>query len=155
MKRSILLGFFLVMSILVCCGHQSPKTNSQVTQNSSPTAQTQKNYEPMIKEFLTTLYNDYVLGINGFKDFSRIKSHFSDKVLTRLRNEFVYDGEGYAVWLFRSGAQEGPSFTSQVNSITAGKNGWYTVSYTDAGYDGKCRFLVSIRNGEVFIEDFE
>ena len=107
--------------------------------------------EAAIKDFLTTLYDDYVF---EYHDFSLIRNHFSDKVLNRLTKEYDYDGEGYAVWLFRTGAQDGPSDVSRVNDITKEKDGWYTVKYTDMGIEGVCHFLVQSHNGEIIVMDF-
>ena len=104
--------------------------------------------------FLTDLYEKYVLCTRGYHNFSKIKSHFSPKILKKMRKEFEYDGGGYAVWIFRTGVQDGPS-ESQLRSITPEGDGWYKVSFSDMGYKGSCRFKAEIRDGEVFISDYK
>ena len=110
--------------------------------------------EKLVTVFLTDLYEKYVLCTRGYHNFSKIKSHFSPKILKKMRKEFEYDGGGYAVWIFRTGVQDGPS-ESQLRSITPEGDGWYKVSFSDMGYKGSCRFKAEIRDGEVFISDYE
>ena len=110
--------------------------------------------EKLVTVFLTDLYEKYVLDIiPGSHDFIKIESHFSPKILKKMRKEFEYDGGGYAVWIFRTGVQDGPS-ESQLRSITPEGDGWYKVSFSDMGYKGSCRFKAEIRDGEVFISDY-
>ena len=110
--------------------------------------------EKLVTVFLKDLYEKYVLGIRGTHDFSNIKSHFSPKILNKMRKEFEYEGGGYAVWIFRTGVQDGPT-ESQLRSITPEGDGWYQVSFSDMGYKSSCRFKAEIRDGEVFISDYE
>lgn len=155
MKKILIIALVTTASLLISCANKSNKNDSQSSEETIEDTTIVENLEEerLAKEFLTTLYKDYVF---GFQNFSKIKSHFSEKILNRLRNEFVYDdGNGYAIWLFRTGTQDGPSNICQVNSIDKGENGWYTVSYTDMGYDGKCRFLIEFRDNNVFVLDFE
>ncbi|MBQ6155512.1 MAG: hypothetical protein IJK22_02820 [Bacteroidales bacterium] len=153
MKKIMFIALVITTSLLISCANKSKKNDSQQSAEVEDTTIVENlEEERLAKEFLTSLYNDYVF---GHQNFSKIKSHFSEKILNRLRNEFEYDGEGYAIWLFRTGTQDGPSNICQVNSIDKGENGWYTVSYTDMGYDGKCRFLIEIQDNDVFVLDFE
>lgn len=137
MKRRIIL-LLAFAGLLFSCGNKS--------------SQAEENNEVVVKAFLTTLYSDYVF---QYHEFSLIENHFSEKVLKRLKQEYDYDGEGYAVWLFRTGAQDGPSNVSKVNDITTEPDGWYVVKYTDMGIEGTCRFLIQLRDGEPFVLDFK
>ncbi len=153
MKTSFFFTSIIISCLLISCSSKSDSSSSPVSETNSVSNFNENiDEESIVKEFLTTLYQDYVF---NYQDFSTIKNHFSEKVLNRLRNEYEYDGEGYAVWLFRTGAQDGPNDISQVNSIKKEEKGWYVVEYTDMGYDGKCRFLIQIRNNDVHILDFE
>ena len=137
MKRRIII-LLAFAGLLFSCGNKS--------------SQAEENNEVVVKAFLTTLYSDYVF---QYHEFSLIENHFSKKVLKRLKQEYDYDGEGYAVWLFRTGAQDGPSNVSKVNDITTEPDGWYVVKYTDMGIEGTCRFLIQLRDGEPFVLDFK
>lgn len=103
-------------------------------------------------EFLQTLYTSYVFGTN---DFEEIKSHFDNRIIKKLKDAYVYDGDGYATWLFRTGCQDGPSDESSVLEIIPQKDNWFQVSYSDMGNKGKTRFKVKKAKGKVVVEDFE
>ena len=113
------------------------KVDSLASTVESPQTTTAEE-EKLVTVFLKDLYEKYVLEIRGYHDFSKIKSHFSPKILKKMRKEFEYDGGGYAVWIFRTGVQDGPS-ESQLRSITPEGDGWYKVSFSDMGYKGSCR----------------
>lgn len=135
------------VACLVSCTSNGSKAEAQAAVSENP------NEEVLVKDFLTKLYADYVF---GGQDFSAIKTHFSEDVLKRLRDEYEYDDEdGYAVWLFRTDAQDGPSDVCQVNSINKEENGWYAVEYVDMGFEGKCLFSVQLHDNEVFVSDFK
>ena len=158
MKKFLLCIVAVMMTALfsISCGNQSGKTEEkEVSENVTKTEAEvieSVNDDAAVKDFLTTLYNNYVF---EYKDFSAIKQHFAPNVLKRLKDGYDYDGEGYAVWLFRTGAQDGPSDVSKVNSIEKDSDGWYVVKYTDMGIEGTCRFLVEQHNSEVIVLDFK
>ena len=115
---------------------------------------TKAEEEKLVTAFLTDLYEKYVLDIRGSHDIRKIRSHFSSEILKKMRKEYDYDDGGYASWIFRTGAQDGPG-ESQLRSITPEGDGWYKVSFSDMGYKSSCRFKAEIRDGKVFISDYE
>ena len=155
MKRNPFCLFFLfVCVILTSCNNSSQKTTSTESNEEVIESVSDKD-QNQVKAFLQELYDKYVFGNEEFCDFEEIVEHFSPKILTKLRNEFEYDGGGYAVWLFRTGAQDGPEDKSEVISISTEGDGWYTVSFSDMGIKGSCRFQAKIVDGIVFVSNFE
>lgn len=156
MKKS-LLYFLVIISLSTafsCGGSKSRKDKipvNLVVQNNDD------SYQKNVKEFFVYFYDRYVFSGEG--DFSEIVNQFSDKIVNRLKNEFDYDdGNGYAVWLFRTGAQDGPDNSenaSKVYKVTFENDNWCTVYFSDMGYDDTCRFKVEIKNGKVYVIDFE
>ena len=129
------------------------KVESQASTVESPQTTTAEE-EKLVTVFLKDFYEKHVLDIiPGSHDFMKIESHFSPKILKKMREECDYEGGGYALWIFRTGVQDGPS-ESQLRSITPEGDGWYKVSFSDMGYKGSCRFKAEIRDGEVFISDY-
>lgn len=152
--KKIILFILTVCLILESCGRSPQKTPS--TGPKEETAQYVNIKEQnLVNAFLQELYDKYVFGNGGLCNFEDIVEHFSQKILARLRNEFEYDGGGYAVWLFRTGAQDGPDEKSGVTSISTEGDGWYTVFFSDMGIKSSCRFHAKIVEGNVFISDFE
>lgn len=155
MKRNVFLC--LMFACLVSCTSNGNKSETQVEESAVVSENSNEsknpNEEVLVKDFLTTLYDDYVF---GNQDFSAIKTHFSEDVLKRLKDEYEYDDEeGYAVWLFKTDAQDGPSDVCQVSNVNKEENGWYAVEYVDMGIKGKCLFSVQLRDNEVFVSDFK
>ena len=153
-RKSFCLCVLLVCVILTSCNNSSQKASSTVPKVEAMESVSVEE-QNQVKAFLQELYDKYVFGTEEFRDFEEIVEHFSPKILTKLRNEFEYDGGGYAVWLFRTGAQDGPEDKSEVISISTEGDGWYTVSFSDMGIKGSCRFQAKIVDGTVFVSNFE
>ena len=155
MKKNILNLFILkVCIILVSCNSIQQKT-PPIEDKVETTESVGVKEQSLVKAFLQELYDKYVFGNDGVCNFEDIVEHFSPKILTKLRNEFEYDGGGYAVWLFRTGAQDGPEAKSEVISISTEGDGWYTVFFSDMGIKSSCRLQVKIVEGKVFVTAFE
>lgn len=155
MKR-VICSFFILYAyvILASCSGSSQKKPFKGSMEET-TESVSVNEQNQVNAFLQELYDKYVFGNDGFGDFEDIVEHFSPKILTQLRDEFEYDGGGYAVWLFRTGAQDGPEDKSEVTSISTKGDGWYTVFFSDMGIKGSCRFQVKLVDGKVFVSKFE
>ncbi len=155
MKRVIFNLFILyVYVILASCGGSSQKTPFKESMEET-TESVSVNEQNRVNAFLQELYDEYIFGSDGSGDFEDVVEHFSPEILSKLRNEFEYDGGGYAVWLFRTGAQDGPEDKSEVTSISTGGDGWYTVFFSDMGVKGSCRFQAKLVDGKVFVSRFE
>lgn len=105
-------------------------------------------------KMLRNLYDNYVF---GNRDFSRIAREIcSESLLKRLADAYDYDcedGNCYAVWLFRTSYQDGPEDQSKVNSIVAKGHGWFEVSYSDMGQEGKTSLKLTEHQGKLLIDE--
>lgn len=61
-------------------------------------------------EFIRDMYENV-----RYEDYGFLKKHCASSLLKKLSDAYDYDGDGYAVWLFRSGAQDGPGDEHSVN----------------------------------------
>lgn len=103
-----------------------------------------------IIDFIKSTYND-----KKYEDYAFLKQYCTNRMLNKLRREYEYDGDGYAVWLFRSGAQDGPSDEYRIISVAPEENNWYTYSYYDMGIKGINRVKI-IKDGDILkIDDIE
>jgi len=102
---------------------------------------------------LSDFYNDYVF---GNKDFSSIaQTTCTPRLLQQLKDAYEYEcesGDCYAMWLFRSGNQDGVSDVSKVTNVTDEGDGWFKVSYIDMGIEG-ATYIRLIQYGEVQLID--
>lgn len=51
------------------------------------------------REFIRSMYEESL-----YEDYTFLEQHCSKDLLEKLSEEYDYEGGGYAVWLFRSGA---------------------------------------------------
>ena len=75
------------------------------------------------------------------------KPFSSAKLQKQLKDNYEYDSEGYAIWNFRTGMQDGPSDISKVTSVTALGNGLYKVNFIDMGIKGNRTLKIIDVNG--------
>lgn len=88
-----------------------------------------------------------------FEDYGFLKKHCSDSLLKKLSDAYDYDGDGYAVWKFRSGAQDGPSDEHSVIHIEDNGDGWFTYTAIDMGITFRKKIRISHDGRLTKIED--
>ena len=64
-----------------------------------------------------------------------LKKYCAPRLLNKLASDYDYDGYGYAIWDFRSGAQDGVGPT-KILSITPLGDMWYRYDFVDMGFKG-------------------
>lgn len=172
MKLTVLL--FLLLTIINCSNRTHSKEESancttekedKTTFNSGETdsPDSQKPVQAGLPndsiaslgiKMLRNLYDNYVF---GNRDFSRIAHDIcSENLLKRLKDAYDYDcedGDCYAVWLFRTSCQDGPDEQSKVNSIIAKDHGWFDVTYSDMGQNGKTSLKLTEHHGKLLIDE--
>lgn len=157
MKRIIFSVFILYAYVgFSSCGGLLLKTPFKKSMEET-TESVSVNEQNQVNAFLQELYDKYVFWSDRVGNFEDVVEHFSPEILTKLRKayEYEYDGSGYAVWLFRTGAQDGPEDKSKVTSILTEGDDWYTVFFSDMGIKGSCRFHAKLVDGKVFVSEFE
>ena len=107
--------------------------------------------EATIQEFITNMYENQLYSQSDF-----LEAHCSKELLKHLKDEYEYDGEGYAFWLFRTGSQDGKpgaeGVKDKVLSITKDSEGWYHYTFTDGGWHGENKLKVHVENGKVVMD---
>lgn len=103
---------------------------------------------PDDKEFIRDMYEKTL-----YEDYSFLEQHCSKELLKKLSDQYDYEGEGYAVWKFRSGAQDGPSNEHVMTSIEDEGKGWYRYTAIDMGITFTKRIKISHEGERSLIED--
>lgn len=106
-----------------------------------------------IIKFITDMYNK-----TKFVDDTFLESHCSSKMLSILRDEYDLDceeGNCYGVWLFRSGAQDGPNDRTEIISVKPLGNHWYRYDFYDMGNRANNTIKVIEKNGKIIIDDIK
>lgn len=99
-------------------------------------------------EFIRDMYENVL-----YEDYGFLEKHCSESLLSKLSAAYDYEGEGYAVWAFRSGAQDGPSNEHSVIHIEDNGDGWYTYTAMDMGITFRKRIKILHEGGRTMIED--
>lgn len=112
--------------------------------------------EQHAKDFIKDMYEH-----QRYNDYDYLKEHCTPKMLEKLSEAYEYDGEGYAVWLFRTSSQDGKPGTEpeedRILSIDKSDKGvgWFSYEFTDGGWRGKNLIRLVKREGAFKIDDVE
>lgn len=104
-----------------------------------------------VMAFITDMYNE-----EKYNDYDFLEAHCSEQMLKQLAEEYIYDGEGYATWSFRTGHQDWKSDTENTSCILRVEpvgGHWYTYYYLDMGWRGQQQLLVKKVDGAFIIFD--
>lgn len=103
---------------------------------------------PDDKTFIRDMYEQSL-----YEDYTFLERHCSKHLLAKLAEEYDYEGKGYAVWIFRSTAQDGPSREHTITDIEDLGGGWYRYTAIDMGIVFTKRIRLSDKKGKKIIED--
>lgn len=110
--------------------------------------------ESAIQDFITNMYEKGL-----YTEYDFLEKHCSKAFLQYLKDQYEYDGEGYAVWLFRTSSNDGKPGTedvkSKVLSITKDNEGWYHYTFTDGGWHGENKIKLHMENGKVVMDELK
>ena len=139
---AIYLGVALQpIQVQACClDNETPPANKTTAILQSPKVDNAK-----VIQFIKDFYANYVFGAKNY--VPAVKKHCTAKLQKQLKDNYEYDGEGYAIWNFRTGMQDGPSDISKVTSVAALGNGLYKVNFIDMGIKGNRTLKIIDVNG--------
>ncbi|MBP5768610.1 MAG: hypothetical protein J6W51_05860 [Fibrobacter sp.] len=105
---------------------------------------------------IQTFYSRHIFG-NEFANDSVIAKYCTKELAQKLRDEYdneYSDGGGYAVWKFRSNAQDGEDIR-EIEKIEPLGNGKYIVHYNDMGNKGTHSITIVQQDGEIFFDKLD
>lgn len=106
------------------------------------------------KGFITRMYENHLYMEEDF-----LFKHCTPEMMQFLREQYEYDGEGLATWLFRTSAQDGkPGADGVKDKVLAVKeigDGWYSYQFTDEGWKGENRIKLNYNGGRFWIDGLE
>ena len=107
-------------------------------------------------EKIQSFYTNYIFGPQEASD-SVIAMYCTKNLaqeLSKAYDDEFSDGGGYAVWKFRSGAQDGEDI-HEIEKIEPLGNGKYLVHYNDMGNKGTHTITIVQQNGEIFFDKLD
>lgn len=110
--------------------------------------------DPVIQDFIRDMYENA-----RYEDKDFLEEHCTERLLQYLREQYEYDGEGYAFWLFRTSSQDGKpgaeNVRNQIISIAKNNEGWYLYQFFDGGWRGENKIKAYVEDGKVMIDQIE
>ena len=161
MKKKYLLiaisALFLLTFSTSCGNGKSTNDKSEIEENTenSDKGDAEKN-DSLIRDFITNMYEKEL-----YYNYDFLEAHCTAKMLKCLKDEFEceYGGDGYAGYLFRTGAQDdkpgAEDVKDKVLKITKDSEGWYHYTFTDGGWRGENKIKVRVENGKVMVDEVE
>lgn len=117
---------------------------------------TSNDADSKVIEKIQTFYTNYIFGDEFASDSVIVKyctKSLAQELSKAYDNEFS-DGGGYAVWKFRSDAQDGEDIR-EIEKIEPLGNGKYLVHYNDMGNKGAHTITTVIQDGEIFFDKLD
>ena len=161
MKKKYLLiaisALFLLTFSTSCGNGKSTNDKSGIEDNieNSDKSDAEKN-DSLIRDFITNMYENEL-----YYNYDFLEAHCTAKMLKCLKDEFEceYGDDGYAGYLFRTGAQDdkpgAEDVKDKVLKITKDSEGWYHYTFTDGGWRGENKIKVRVENGKVMVDEVE
>lgn len=126
-------------------------TDSVATEQS---ADNQANTNSKAIEKIQEFYKKYIFGREEMTREVAYK-YCTKSLAKKLADDYDYDGEGYAVWDFRSAAQDGDSDVQEVESVEELADNMYKVTYNDMGHKGVCIITTVSEGDDILFHEIE
>ena len=144
---------FILAIAAVSCSDKQPQVQVQQTEATPSTETISEDIDARAIEKIQTFYGKYIFGREEATD-SVIAQYCTKALAQKLRddynNEFA-DGGGYAIWEFRSGAQDGEDI-QEVEKIEPLGESKYLVHYNDMGNKGVLTISTVVENNEILFD---
>ena len=139
-------------------------SDKQAQQNSVDDMQAIELQEPSISntldakaiEKIQTFYSRHIFG-DEFANDSVIATYCTKNLAQELSKAYdaeFSDGGGYAVWKFRSDAQDGEDI-HEIEKIESLGDGKYLIHYNDMGNKGTHTITIVQQDGEIFFDKLD
>ena len=154
----IAISALFLLTFSTSCGNgKSTNDKSGIEENieNSDKYDAEKN-DSLIHDFITNMYEKEL-----YYNYDFLEAHCTKKMLKYLKDEYEYEygGDGYAGYLFRTGAQDdkpgAEDVKDKVLKITKDSEGWYHYTFTDGGWRGENKIKVRVENGKVMVDEVE
>ena len=126
---------------------QGNAADSEETGIQPATPEEAKDFE-LQKKMIEEFYANFVFGDKPYKA-DILHKYCTDRLIKKLKDDYdyEYDGGGYAIWEFRTGAQDGEG-ESCINDITEVAPNRLKVHFTDMGNESSHRITFINDGGE-------
>lgn len=150
MNRICYSLFFAAAILLTACNGNNQRRPQPDNITEQEAEQPQTFAEADAKNAIREFYATYVLGSAPLDD-TTARRFCTLALCNRLRSAYAHEysdgAPGYALWLLRTGAQDGPSHDSRVVDIVNSGIDAYEVMYLDMGIRGRSLVTIAVEDG--------
>ena len=155
------LLFIAAAAISVSCGNKqnvqqqendSTAIKTEFVEQESVSTNTSEDVDARVIGKIQEFYNNYVFGKQDTTD-EIIAKYCTKKLAKKLADDYEYEDGGYAIWDFRSDAQDGDSDIQEVISVESLGSGTYKVLFNDMGTKGSCSIKVIIEGDNILFDE--
>jgi len=139
--------------MVVSCNDRQPQEQVQPTVTESSAETISEDIDAKAIEKIQTFYGNYIFGRQEATD-SVIAQYCTKTLAQKLRDDYdneFSEGGGYAIWEFRSGAQDGEDIQEVEKIENLGENR-YLVHYNDMGNKGTLTISTIVENNEILFD---
>lgn len=150
MKKTLIL---LAAATAFSCSDKQTQQQNSVENKPVTVQQEQGSFDANVFDKIQTFYRKYIFG-NEFANDSVIAQYCTKSLAKKLRDDYdneYSDGGGYAVWKFRSSAQDGENI-QEIEKIEVLGDNKYLVHYNDMGNKGT-RTITIVVDGDKILFD--
>lgn len=144
---------FILAITAVSCSDKQPQVQVQETEATPSTETFSEDIEAKAIEKIQTFYEKYIFGRQEATD-SVIAQYCTKALAQKLKDDYnneFSEGDGYAIWEFRSGAQDGEDI-QEVEKIEPLGESKYLVHYNDMGNKGTLTISTVVENNEILFD---
>ena len=144
---------FILATMVVSCSDKQPQEQVQPTVTESSAETISEDIDAKAIEKIQTFYRNYIFGRQEATD-SVIAQYCTKTLAQKLRDDYdneFSEGGGYAIWEFRSGAQDGEDIQEVEKIENLGENR-YLVHYNDMGNKGTLTISTIVENNEILFD---
>ena len=144
---------FILATMVVSCSDKQPQEQVQPTVTESSAETIREDIDAKAIEKIQTFYGNYIFGRQEATD-SVIAQYCTKTLAQKLRDDYdneFSEGGGYAIWEFRSGAQDGEDIQEVEKIENLGENR-YLVHYNDMGNKGTLTISTIVENNEILFD---
>lgn len=153
-----LLPSSLLAAVLVSCGASTTQDTASASGEHDSVAAVTPMDNTASADLIHSVYDIFVFAIDADNDeIDHPEKYFTPAALKKLQEAYEFDCDEapcYAYYALRTEEQDAnpeSDGSSRITAIEPTGDGWYTVSYSDMGWQGKTR--IRIVNGK--IDDYE
>lgn len=135
---------------VVCADSTMNKVS--VTSGNNTVDEMNKMIEEQAPNMLSEFYTRYVINMEEVND-NILKKFCTERLIQKLHDDYDYDGEGIAIWDFRSSKHDNEMYDGKLTGVESLGGGKFRVHYVNTGTAYSRDVAVVVVDGTVLLDE--